>query len=266
MPSISPNFRTKFHSDVLGSFSWSVNIFGRKQWYLLRPSTERFFNTGNGYYMEDIRQRRDLWAQAGVMEFVQQPGEIVFIPSGWYHQVHNLETSLSLNHNVINACNADYLLRLVRERLVDVRRELADVEAICSVEEFQATCQRLLFADCRMNVPKLVEFMDMVIESRQLNAPSSEYLNQFLSKHGHVSVYDLRDCHPCLEKLRQTLVSRCTCSDDPAQKQLCSSCGRFQSQLDLQCALGVRREASLLDDAVKTMLESGSAGDGSSGL
>lgn len=195
------------------------------------------------------------------MEFVQQPGEIIFIPAGWYHQVHNLETSLSLNHNVINACNADFLLQLVKERLEDVRRELSDVEPICSAEEFQTTCQRLLFADCRMNVPKLVEFMDMVISSRQPTAKSHNTLNQLLSEHEHGSVYELRECNPCLEKLRQALVSRCSCPNDPAQRQLCPECGEFQRQLDLHCAMEVRRKASKLD-IVNTSSTIGNGDDG----
>lgn len=84
------HFRTKFHSDVMNSFSWSANICGRKLWYLLRGGQEKYFALGNEIFVEDIRQHRDRWTEAGVIEFVQEPGEIVFVPSGWYHQVHNL--------------------------------------------------------------------------------------------------------------------------------------------------------------------------------
>lgn len=74
----------------MNSFSWSTNICGRKLWYLLRRGQEKYFLIGKELFVEDIRQHRDRWADAGVIEFIQEPGEIVFIPSGWYHQVHNL--------------------------------------------------------------------------------------------------------------------------------------------------------------------------------
>lgn len=83
-------FRTKFHTDVMSTFSWSLNVCGQKRWYLLRRGAERFFATGKDTFVEDIRAHRDRWADAGVLEFVQRPGEIVFVPSGWYHQVHNV--------------------------------------------------------------------------------------------------------------------------------------------------------------------------------
>ena len=58
--------------------------------YLLESGMERHFATGPLRFVEDIRTMREKWKEAGVMEFVQEPGQIVFIPSGWYHQVQNL--------------------------------------------------------------------------------------------------------------------------------------------------------------------------------
>lgn len=38
----------------------------------------------------------------------QGPGEIVFVPSGWWHQVENVTDALSINHNWVNAANIHY--------------------------------------------------------------------------------------------------------------------------------------------------------------
>lgn len=80
----------------MNSFSWSANICGRKLWYLLRRGNEKHFSIGNEQFVDDIRKYKDRWIDAGVIEFVQEPGEIVFIPSGWYHQVHNLVCFINL--------------------------------------------------------------------------------------------------------------------------------------------------------------------------
>ena len=38
-------------------------------------------------------------------EVIQEPGDVIFVPSGWHHQVHNLEDTISINHNWFNGAN-----------------------------------------------------------------------------------------------------------------------------------------------------------------
>ena len=51
---------------------------------------EKHFSKAKNVFVDDIRLHKNVFALAGVMEFIQNAGEIVFVPSGWYHQVHNL--------------------------------------------------------------------------------------------------------------------------------------------------------------------------------
>ncbi|KAH7706684.1 jmjC domain-containing protein [Aphelenchoides avenae] len=152
---------TKFHCDVMGSYSWSANVCGRKRWLMLRPGKEQVFRRGSDF-CEDIRQLTELWTEAEVFEFVQEAGEIVFVPSGWYHQ----EDTISINHNVINACNLDFVVRLVEDRMKDVKKEIDDVRDVYSSEEFFEQCQLILRADLRVNVPLLERLAKLVIDSR----------------------------------------------------------------------------------------------------
>lgn len=84
---------TKFHCDVMGSYSWSANIVGKKIWYFVPIGNEKYFldkKCGNNNYINDIRERKDIWKESGVFEVTQNPGEVIFVPSGMWHQVHNM--------------------------------------------------------------------------------------------------------------------------------------------------------------------------------
>ena len=109
---------TPFHSDVFGSYSWSANIVGRKKWIMLPPGEEdkvrdTFGNVVFDLESEEAKLLQEKNGQIRRIEFVQETGEIVFVPSGWFHQVYNLEDTISINHNWFNGCN----LRLVYEAL-----------------------------------------------------------------------------------------------------------------------------------------------------
>jgi hypothetical protein len=81
------NTSTSFHSDVFNSYSWSANICGKKRWYMLPEGCELHLSTDPNN-ITDVRADL-LFFKAGGFIFDQLPGEIVFVPTGWYHQVHN---------------------------------------------------------------------------------------------------------------------------------------------------------------------------------
>lgn len=78
---------TPLHRDVYGSYSWSANVVGRKVWWLFPPGSERQLREGSGL-MFDVRgsEREKL----GV-KILQEEGEVIFVPSGWHHQVVNID-------------------------------------------------------------------------------------------------------------------------------------------------------------------------------
>ena len=50
----------------------------------------------------------------GGLDFVQRPGETVYVPSGWRHAVVNLELSVAVTHNFVNAHNVHAALAALR--------------------------------------------------------------------------------------------------------------------------------------------------------
>lgn len=103
--------RTPYHADVFSSYSWSANIVGKKRWVLFEPGEEDKLRNKQGQLIYDIESEelndKNLYPNYNEetvkrYEIIQGPGEIVFVPSGWHHQVWNLVNwinSLTINHN-----------------------------------------------------------------------------------------------------------------------------------------------------------------------
>uniref|UniRef100_A0A1I8ISJ6 Jumonji domain-containing protein 4 n=1 Tax=Macrostomum lignano TaxID=282301 RepID=A0A1I8ISJ6_9PLAT len=98
--------RTPFHCDVFGSYSWSANIAGRKLWILLPPGQEKKLLCRNRLPWDLGECSSETLSSLSGIRLLQEPGDVLFVPSGWHHQVANLEACISINHNWFNACNA----------------------------------------------------------------------------------------------------------------------------------------------------------------
>jgi hypothetical protein len=60
-------------------------------------------------------------------EIIQNRGEVVFVPSGWHHQVENCENTISINHNWFNGANVTSFIWKNLEsafRLVEVLKNI----------------------------------------------------------------------------------------------------------------------------------------------
>ncbi|XP_037656929.1 2-oxoglutarate and iron-dependent oxygenase JMJD4-like isoform X6 [Choloepus didactylus] len=87
-----------FHADIFRSFSWSVNICGRKKWLLFPPGQEEALRDRHGSLPYDVTSPALLDTRLypshmhcePPLEITQEAGEMLFVPSGWHHQVHNL--------------------------------------------------------------------------------------------------------------------------------------------------------------------------------
>ncbi|KAK8854494.1 hypothetical protein IAR55_003232 [Kwoniella newhampshirensis] len=91
---------TPLHRDVYGSYSWSANIVGRKIWWLFPPDRLEAVRDENGELVFDVRR---LEVQGGGIKVLQEEGEVIFVPSGWHHQVVNVDFCISINHNFFSS-------------------------------------------------------------------------------------------------------------------------------------------------------------------
>ncbi|MBY0403267.1 MAG: cupin-like domain-containing protein, partial [Cyanobacteria bacterium] len=91
---------TQMHQDITNSFY--VQVYGSKKFYLISPfQTPYMYHHQNFFSPLDI-ENLDLLSyplakKLKVIECTVNPGEILFIPLGWWHQVRSLEISIAMS-------------------------------------------------------------------------------------------------------------------------------------------------------------------------
>lgn len=99
---------TPLHHDTLMLFH--TQVVGRKRWRFVSPlEWSRVYNL-RGVFSEVDLERPDLerfpaFREATVLEVVVEPGETMFLPLGWWHQVASLDVSLSFSYSCLAVPN-----------------------------------------------------------------------------------------------------------------------------------------------------------------
>lgn len=96
-------------------------------------------------------------------EVVQNAGDAVFVPSGWYHQVFNLKDTISINHNWINACNLCAVYKALIANLDNVQKEIEDCR---DMDNFLQHCQIMLNCNFGMDFQKFYDFIECIAVKR----------------------------------------------------------------------------------------------------
>ncbi|CAO2826404.1 unnamed protein product [Amaranthus hypochondriacus] len=154
---------TPLHADVFRSYSWSANVCGTKLWLFLPPAQrhlvfDRYMKSSVYNIFEEVNESKfPGFKEAIWLECTQSKNEIIFVPSGWYHQVHNLEDAISINHNWFNAFNLDWVWDLLVGDYNEAKELIEDIRDIC--DDFESLCQRNLAANTGMNFYDFFSFV-----------------------------------------------------------------------------------------------------------
>ena len=157
---------TPLHADVYASYSWSVNVAGRKRWWLFPPSETDALKGADGQLMFDVRTCATLPRHV-VIE--QGAGEALFVPSNWHHQVENLEATLSINHNWLNAFNVVDAWHRLRDNFAQARAEMDAFGSNPDADEMQL----LLRAYAGMDFHGFRRLLSWVIDTRPSDADAA---------------------------------------------------------------------------------------------
>ncbi|KAK9816935.1 hypothetical protein WJX72_007187 [[Myrmecia] bisecta] len=174
---------TPLHADVLRSYSWSTNVCGRKRWLLLPPQHthllyDRFgremapdFGLGPETACADVLQQFPNLERAAqlVIECIQEPGDTIFVPSGWHHTVENLADTLSINHNWLNGYNIHWGWELLQREYQEAAEAIEDCRPMCEPAEFEGLVQRNLAANCGLDYRSMADFVGAIAQ-RELAA------------------------------------------------------------------------------------------------
>lgn len=112
------------HYDGAGTHAFLMQIFGRKQYIVYPPEQEPYLYPSpekpnlsllNSVERPDL-QMFPLFAKAVPTTFILEPGELLFVPSHWWHTAMMLTPSITISANVLNASNWHELVRYVALR------------------------------------------------------------------------------------------------------------------------------------------------------
>eukprot|EP00041_Stephanoeca_diplocostata_P036646 m.1346670 g.1346670 ORF g.1346670 m.1346670 type:complete len:637 (-) comp24907_c0_seq3:2685-4595(-) len=122
---------SSFHVDPNGTCAWSAMFAGRKKWILypphvLPPGVEidtspegdgGFITTTSlvDWMLTYYPHIHDVPEDERPLECVTKAGELIFVPSGWWHCVINLDESVAITHNVVTEHNLISAIDLLAE-------------------------------------------------------------------------------------------------------------------------------------------------------
>nr|CCA22232.1 histone arginine demethylase putative [Albugo laibachii Nc14] len=119
---------TCVHVDPLGTSAWNTLISGRKRWVLFPSKVgkevvqgKEFIKSGEddeaiNYFSTILPRIKKAYGHNVLqcIEFMQYPGETVFVPAGWWHAVLNAEDTVAVTQNYCSSQNFERVWRKTR--------------------------------------------------------------------------------------------------------------------------------------------------------
>lgn len=96
---------SQLHVDFWHTQGWLAQVKGRKKCVLFSPQDTPYLYRGNVNPFKPDFDAFPLLREARPFEAVLEPGELLFIPGGWWHHVLALENSITIAHNIFNYSN-----------------------------------------------------------------------------------------------------------------------------------------------------------------
>lgn len=198
---------TPLHCDVFGTYSWSFNVCGDKLWFFPTPASNEHLHA---HLPPLFPLPPDLRVVTGIeVEAVtQHPGDLVFVPARFFHQVHNITgeefplpacladagadgeaastssplpvvgpLTMALNHNWCNVFNIECMTRAFlddAQRLVS-HLSVDDVKVICDTDDvsvWRSYVDQMLHSGTNWSYASMTSFLAFCL--RRVEASDAE--------------------------------------------------------------------------------------------
>lgn len=216
--------RTPFHADVFSSFSWSTNIFGTKKWLLLYPNEEKklldHLSNLPFHITEEMLQQK----HCAYVRLIQNAGDTIFVPSGWHHQVHNIDHTISINHNFFNGCNLSHVWSALLGTYERVKKEIEDCR---DMDNFEGHCQIMLKALHGMNFGDFLDILNVIADNRIkcLTTGEQMVINEAVMGR-NLCLFDLKSCRSVLEAMERS------CHELALGTETLDACNRLKTRIN----------------------------------
>lgn len=104
------------HQDHYYGSAWLGMIKGRKQIVLFTPDQEEFLYDGKIDIFKPDLKKFPLYAKTNPVEVILETGEILYIPSGWWHHVKNIEVSIAIGSYLLNEWNSEMVFQSITQK------------------------------------------------------------------------------------------------------------------------------------------------------
>lgn len=159
---------TCVHIDPLGTSAWNTVLVGRKRWVIFPPHTEKDIAKGKtvirdgeddeaiNFFIDHLPRLKRIaespHSTLKIYEFIQHPGDTVYIPGGWWHAVLNLDDTVAITQNFCSRHNFPKVWRKTRsgrkKMAVKWLRELRlDYPNLANIAEQINASDRFVMAD-----------------------------------------------------------------------------------------------------------------------
>lgn len=131
----APHSGSNFHVDPNGTAAWNACITGAKKWILFPPGQipPAVRQSADGaevtttvslveWFLNYYPATRDLDPEKRPIECIQRAGEVIFVPSGWWHCALNLDESgngdpiIAVTQNFATRANLPQVRRFLRDK------------------------------------------------------------------------------------------------------------------------------------------------------
>ncbi|RLN52197.1 hypothetical protein BBJ29_000799 [Phytophthora kernoviae] len=213
--SVRPDFRwivigpqrtgAPWHQDPARTSAWNSLVKGRKRWAIYPPgSPPPGVNVGkNGEYRESGLDMPSLMWYLHVyptltpdqkpLEIIQEEGETIYVPNGWWHLVLNLDLTIAVTQNFVDSHNAvmfmkdlladgqDDALSMLQHELRASRPETFDIFRLVQIPRMHG----YLNEDLYMQSFRILEYwkphLKQILKRHKMLAPQNNVNNEAVS-------------------------------------------------------------------------------------